>query len=217
MTAMPDVREFDVSAPGVTAATQGAVYVIDPAHWGYTVRSLAQVPLSLRAMQALCWLLGAGFLMAAIGMWVAPMMIVATPVIGFKVGATILCGAMAFFLMWFASRGVHSELQVDTALGELREVVRNRAGEPTLIGRYGFDAIGGVFLDRTDQYERLPEGHAWLMLRYRNTAQVLPVLKGPEAMLEPLRDRLGRDLMVEPRRAAMRRRTVAEIAGIAAE
>ncbi len=101
--------------------------------------------------------------------------------------------------MWFASRGTKLEVQIDTAQGEVREIVRNRAGRPSLLGSYGFDAIGGVFIDRINGQDRLPMGHAVLVLRYLNTAQTMPVAAGREDDLAPLRDRLGRDLMVKTR------------------
>ena len=84
-------------------------------------------------------------------------------------------------------------------MGEVREVVRNRAGKSTLIGRYGFDSIGGVFIDRANAPS--PDV-ATLVLRYRNTAQTLPVVRGEVSTLEALRNRLGKDLMmdIKPRR-----------------
>ena len=58
---------------------------------------------------------------------------------------------------------------------------------------YGFDTIGGVFLDYNEE-----TGKSNLVLRYRNTVQTVPVAEGTEAQLIGLRDRLGHDLMVVP-------------------
>jgi len=59
-----------------------------------------------------------------------------------------------------------------------------------VLGVYGFDAIGGVFIDRREG------AMSELVLRYRNTPQTLHVARGHVLTLERLRDRLGQDLML---------------------
>ena len=80
------------------------------------------------------------------------------------------------------------------SVGEVREVICNRAGKPTTVGCYGFDTIGGVFLEYNEDHET-----ASLVLRYRNTSQTVHVAEGTEAQLISLRDRLAQDLMVQPK------------------
>lgn len=169
-----------------------AVYVIEEAFWGYAVRSTERAPASVVLAQALAWVVGAAAAAAAVAPWVmavagAP----STAGAGFQAVASIILSTLAFLLFRFASRGTMSELQIDLMQGEVREVLPHRAGRVTVLGRYGFDAIGGVFIDRARGSDR-----AVLVLRYRNTAQILPVAMGPERLLEPLRDRLGRDLVL---------------------
>ncbi len=91
-------------------------------------------------------------------------------------------------------------VEVDLRLGEVREVLSNRAGRTAVLSRYGFDAIGGVHLMRSGMGR---SDASTLVLRYRNTSQVLRVAAGPEAALFGLRDRLGRDLMVGRHRRAI--------------
>lgn len=173
---------------------------VQEAYWGYTIRTQNAPRLSILMLQAGAMLTGAACLAAAIGLQVLPQAIVAANDPLFKDVASVLFAAVAALLLWFASRGTTPELQVDTTLGEVREVVRNRAGKATLLGRYGFDAIGGVFLDR----QVGPKNEATLVLRYQNTAQTLHVASGPIAPLEMLRDRLGRDLILSGRAAPIR-------------
>ncbi len=191
MTAIPDAEGF-VHFTGKTADdTRMSTIKVDETYWGYVIRSEAPDPVYVVLGQAIAWLLGAGFAVAALGLWVMPSMAFGGGVLPMKLAVSTVLGCIAALLLWFASRGGRTELQVDTSLGEFREVVRNRAGRPSLVGRYGFDAIGSVFLDRAVGRQ----GEACLVMRYRNTTQVVSVAHGEIGMLESLRDRLGRDLM----------------------
>lgn len=175
-------------------------FSVDETYWGYIVRKTTRPTSFTIIMQALSMFLGASFAAAALGLLLAPASVTGSD-FTMRAVAAVLFGAVSAYLLWFASRGSQSEIQVDTSLGEVREVVRNRAGRPSLIGRYGFDAIGGVFLERSSHRG----GTAQLVLRYRNTSQTLPVAEADEDDLLALRDRLGRDLMSEARGAGRRR------------
>jgi hypothetical protein len=203
MSNMPSSEEFaGAVASGSTDATAVRLQ-IDETYWGYIIRTEEADPALLVIGQLVAWCFGAGFAVAALGLWMIPAMTFGGDALSMRLGASVVFGAMSFLLLWFASRGARTELQVDTSLGEVREVVRNRAGRATLLGRYGFDSIGGIFLDRKTG----KSGEACLVMRYRNTAQVLPVARGPQAHLERLRDRMGRDLLVD---VSTRRRVPAE-------
>ena len=105
-------------------------------------------------------------------------------------------------LIYYASRGVRTEIQVDNKLGEIREIVRNSAGRTSLISKLRFDMIGGVFLDRTNA----DKGETALLLRFLNTPKVMLVAVGPTEHLEQLRNRLGRDLLAVTKRQEQERR-----------
>lgn len=177
----------------------GLPYRIDETYWGYIILKQDGASSGTVVMQAVSMILGAAFLAAGLGLLVLPNMIAGSTDLMIRAVAAIIFFGFAAYLLWFASRGTQSEIQIDKALGEVREVVRNRAGKSTLIGRYGFDSIGGVFLDRANAPKR---DHATLVLRYRNTAQVLPVVTGEISVLERLCKRVGKDLMmdIKPRR-----------------
>lgn len=196
MTAYRTFDAFEAIEATFPASGPNAQFDIDEAFWGYTVRSTDAPPMALVFAQAVAWMIGIACLISTLGLWLIPSGSATVGAMGMKLGATVLALAMAAFCLWFASRGSDSELQIDTHKGEVREMVRNRAGKATMIGRYGFDAIGSVFIDHGARRARDGSGDGVLVLRYRNTAQTLRVASGPLGSLMPLRDRLGRDLML---------------------
>ena len=96
--------------------------------------------------------------------------------------------ALALPLVWFGTRGDRVEIEIDLSLGEVREVVRNRAGGPSLVGRYGFDTLDGldVALRRG--------GGGRLNLWRRGEKRPLELLRGPAPVLEQIARRLRRDM-----------------------
>ncbi|PUB13147.1 hypothetical protein [Yoonia sediminilitoris] len=174
-----------------------STFSVEDTYWGYIVRSGRGPSLGVMASQAVSFFLGACFLTACFSILLLPTLMFDGDIGVFRVGAATLFGTIAIYLLWFASRGSRTELHVDNSVGEIREVICNRAGKPTTIGCYGFDAIGGVFLDYNERI-----GMHSLVLRYRNTVQTVPVAEGTEAQLIGLRDRLGQDLMVVPQSSA---------------
>lgn len=176
--------------------------VVSDAYWGYIIAS----PLADRRWaevgQTASWVAGMAFMVAAIGLWLLPGASVASDVMAMKFGLSALLGGIASLLIWYASRGVRTEIQVDTKLSEIREIVRNSAGRTSLISKLRFDMIGGVFLDRTNA----DRGETALLLRFLNTPKVMLVAVGPTEHLEQLRNRLGRDLLAVNQRQAQGRR-----------
>jgi len=159
--------------------------------WGYVINS----PLADRRWeefgQTASWIAGMAFLVAAVGLWLIPGGSADQGVMMMKLGLSMVLGGIGSLLVWYAGRGVRTEIQVDTKIGEIREIVRNSAGRTSLVGRYRFDVIGGVFLDRT----HAEKGEAALLLRYLNPPKLMLVAVAPVEHLEPLRNRLGRDLL----------------------
>lgn len=192
MTATLHFKAF--ADPG--RANNRTSFKVETSHWGYSVRCGMPAPRLLLFVQALIWLAGCALITFALALWVLPSEITAGSAVGLKAVLTGILLATAAYCLWHSSRGVVPELQIDTSRGEVREIVRNRAGRPSVIGRYGFDAIGGVFIDRGRAFGAAGAEMSTLVLSYRNTAETLPVAQGSLADLAPLRDRLGRDLMV---------------------
>ncbi|MDX8352234.1 hypothetical protein [Cognatiyoonia sp. IB215182] len=168
-------------------------FSVEDTFWGYIVRSGKGPSLGVAIAQAVSFFFGVCLLTAAAGILILPALFFDGGIGTMRLGAAAMFGGFAAYLLWFASRGTQAEVHVDTSVGELREVICNRAGKPTTVGSYGFDTISGVHLD-TDE----ASNKAVLSLRYRNTSQSVMVAEGTEAQLVGLRDRLASDLMVTP-------------------
>jgi len=166
-------------------------FTVEDLYWGYVIRSGPGRSLGVAFAQAICFFFGVCLLTAAAGLLLLPTLFFDGDLGGMRLGSAALFGTFAAYLLWFASRGTQSEVHVDTTEGEIREVICNRAGKPTTVGRYGFDTIGGVYLDPSQD-----AGTSLLSLRYRNTDQTVCVAQGTEAQLMGLRDRLAHDLIV---------------------
>lgn len=199
MTAMPDVQMFSPDVAG--ADRQRGACVVEETYWGYILRATARPSLTVLAAQGASWLLGILALAGVGALWFGPSGAVAGELLGFRVGFSTVLTSLGIFLLWFASRGSLAEVQVDTARGEVREVLRNRIGRPTLLGRYGFDAFGDVRLERqAGARRRGTAGHVVLVLQFRNTDHRIEIAAGSSDELGRLRDRLGVDLMLRNRR-----------------
>lgn len=200
MSLMPATDEFRTGFDTPAIDMSHASMALDETYWGYIIRDMRRSDSILVAMQLAAGAMAAAFAVATMGLWAMPSMAFTGAAIMSKAILSAFFLGMAGVLAWYATRGSRSELQVDLRLGEVREVVRNRAGRATLIGRYGFDSIGGAFLDNAKSVK----GTATLKIRYRNTTQTIEVARGPLARIEALRDRLGRDLLADPMNARKR-------------
>ncbi|WP_341366362.1 hypothetical protein [Yoonia sp. BS5-3] len=182
-------------APSVTgihdAMAKQSSFAVEDMYWGYAIRSGSGPSFGVALAQAVCFFFGVCLLTAAVGILVLPALFFDGGFGAMRLGSAALFGAFSAYLLWFASRGTQSEVHVDTSVGEIREVICNRAGKPSTVGSYGFDTIGGIHLEPAKD-----NGVATLFLRYRNTSQTVCVAEAPEAQLVGLRDRLAQDLMV---------------------
>ena len=190
MTALPDINAFGRSGLGYSQSPSSRdVISVDETFWGYIVKGSSRVPSRVLIITGLAWLMAVGFTVAALGLWIIPATVFAGIALTTKSSASILMVCMAAILLRYASRGTQAEMQVDTVLGEVREVVRNSAGRSTLIGRYGFDAIETVYLDRGIVNSRL-------MMAPRNRSNPIQVVAGATRDLDRLCNRLGRDIII---------------------
>jgi hypothetical protein len=165
-------------------------FSVEDTFWGYQIQSARVPAMGLVLAQSLSYFLGACFMIAAVSIVAAPLLFMGESVGVIRIVASVLFAAAAFYLLWFASRGSQTEIHVDTSVGEIRQVISNRAGKPTTVGAYGFDAIGGVhIIDAQGQM-------SLLVLQYRDTDRQVSVAEGLEAQLIPLRDRMAQDLML---------------------
>ncbi|MDO6589737.1 hypothetical protein DS901_08125 [Loktanella sp. D2R18] len=170
--------------------TKSPQFSVEDTFWGYQIQSGRAPAMGLVVAQSFSYFFGACFMIAAVSIVGAPILFFGEGVGVMRVVASVLFAAAAFYLLWFASRGSQTEIHVDTSVGEIRQVIINRAGKPTTVGAYGFETIGGVhIIDGLDPM-------SLLVLQYRDTEKQVSVAEGLEAQLIPLRDRLAQDLMV---------------------
>lgn len=170
------------------------LFNLDETYWGYVISPDKREMRFVDVLVGSSWLAGTALMMAAVGMWVLPGSVATGAAIGMKVGLSIFFACIGAMCMNWSGRSGPIAYEVDTRLGELRKVAHSRVGRPTLLARFGFDSIGGVHIDRTDGKE------AVLKLRTGNTARMIEIIRGGEAELLALRDRLGRDMMVRSNR-----------------
>ena len=139
----------------------------------------------------MAWLAGFGFYLAAVGVWLMPEMMFGGDALMMKGLGSVLMVSIAILLVWFARQGHIAEVQVDCAQAEIREVMRDKRGRGTLIGRHRFQDLGAVFIDRTGT----AMGRGRLLVRLGSSAISAPIAEGGIDQIEHLRDRLGRDLI----------------------
>ena len=189
MTAAYSSDHFSIDADFISRFSRLEGTNVRETHWGYVIKGTEAEHVRVRAAQAASCFMGGAFLISAVALWIFPSRALAA---GFELHLTLTCIflAVGYFLVRYGTRGTLVEIEVDLNAKELREVVRNRAGRPSLLGKWSFDSFGGLFIDRS----KLSSGEAALMLRYRGTATVVEVASGPLPRIENLRDRLGRDV-----------------------
>ncbi len=204
MTAIGDFNVYTSLKREIPRPMATETYRVEQSNWGYTVRNLSAPDLAITLMQGLCWLLGMAFIVAILGLWIMPAAVFSGPAFGLKVGASAMLFAVAYYSMWYASRGTQVEVQIDTRAREVREIVRNRAGRPRQLARYAFTDIGSVFVDFSGVRSRKDHTQGTLVMRYRTSAQTIVIAAGTLEQLVPLRDMLGRDVMLGGRQPVAR-------------
>lgn len=191
MARLINITKAELPSRKLKRVTDLPDFAVDDTFWGYIITSNQKLPIHVIMAQGLAWFLGLSFVFATVGIWFLPATMFDGDALAMRFSASCGLGGLALLFLWYSARGVVTEIHVDRHRGEVREVLRTRSGRSSLVGRYQFDTIGGVFLERSKQHRN----QARLVMRYRNTAQTMPVATGHVALLEELRDRLGAELM----------------------
>ena len=159
-------------------------------YWGYVVTEGDRAQSRGRAFERIGKMVGVACLMATLGLWILPGALTGPDVVVMKLALSVglmTCGAV---LIWSAKSGFNDEMQVDLVRKELRLGQRNISGDYRLSAQVGFADVGSVFLMRSKKRGE----PARLFLRIGNSDQALEVAEGRAEMLEPLKDRLTRDI-----------------------
>jgi hypothetical protein len=165
----------------------------EDAYWGYIIRSDKGESLGFVMLQSASFLLGVTFMVAALSIIVMSPVTLGAELTPFRLAASVLFGAAAAYLLWFASRGTQTEVHIDTSVREIREVIRNRAGRPTTVGTHDFGAMTDVFVQDDDESDG-----AMLVVQDHDNALSICLAKAPHAQLGALQDRVARDVLGDP-------------------
>ncbi|MEP2784994.1 MAG: hypothetical protein ABJP33_21565 [Pseudoruegeria sp.] len=164
---------------------------VDDTYWGCIIRSYAGTHSVNNILRGVSGFVGLTLVFVALGFWVLPGSLMTSDVAMMKfLSSTSLCISGLLFL-WFASQETRREIHIDRARNEVREALRNSRGNAYMLRRYSFDDIGSVFLERPTHVG----GPSRLLLRYRNTSQVITIAVAEENKLAGLRDRLAKDIL----------------------
>ena len=157
--------------------------------WGYVIRSQMGPTTGTQVAQGISHFLGIFLAIAALGTLALPFFVFGSQITAFGLGGSALFAAMAAYLLWFASRGDTPTVNVDLDNREIREVIENRMGGPTLLGVYPFEEIEDVFAATEEGAEM-----AQLVLWLRGTDEVICIAQALPGQLVELRDRIASDL-----------------------
>ena len=171
------------------AQLAGSPLTVDTRRWGYVLNAPGMTYAELTIAQRLSVLLAAYLLAFAIGCatpWVFGLTSAFDPM---RLAVVLFFAALALPFGWYATRGNKAYIYVNLYRSELREVVPNLIGRPTVIRRMPFSEIGGVRIDHQGEGER-----AVLMLWQNGEWRRIAKLDGQRRHLTTLRERLARDL-----------------------
>lgn len=185
----------DIDAGSFTMTKELArpsTFAVEDIFWGYKIQSGVRPSIAVTLGQALSFFFGVCFAIAALGIILLPTLFFDGDFSAMRVGSAALFGAAAAYLLWFASRGTRPEAHVDLSFSEIREVITNRTGKTSTVGRYPFDGISGVFVEQSDESDL-----SQLVIRCSHTAQTVLIATGTDAQLTPLRNRLAHDILLK--------------------
>ncbi|SFS07823.1 hypothetical protein [Yoonia litorea] len=137
------------------------------------------------------WVFVAGLLLASVFVGMMPAFTGRTPVVNaLHLGFIVAVFATALLLLWYATRGRRAYIYVDLDDDEMREVVPNIVGAPTVLKRMPFAEIDGVRLDHGAEADL-----AALYLRQQDGEwEALAQFEGSRHQLSFLRERLACDV-----------------------
>ena len=171
---------YDMTLPFLTNLPEG----VETRRWGYILSAPGTRSRELRNPQRLALLAGTVLLALAVTSLGRAFAGAFDPVMA---GAALIEAALTLPLFYYASRGTRAYVYVNLYRQEIREVVPNHIGKPTVLRRLPFEAIGGVeFEEENDALVlRVQTEFGW-----RRVAQV----DGCRITASRLRDTLARDI-----------------------
>ncbi|MBU2993717.1 hypothetical protein Q4555_12235 [Octadecabacter sp. 1_MG-2023] len=187
MTATPDPCHFVEAAVSPQLKPYGRPQVSE-VYWGYETKMNEQViDLSVLARGVVSIFAVAAFI-AAVAVWIMPAMSFTGSAFLAKLFISLGALVVGAFCGRHAFRGTRVRVQIDTNVGELRQVIKGATGGEITLSRHGLDTVKSV--DVVSSRGDSSFGQVQITLTSR---MVLAVADGAVATLYPLRDRLAHD------------------------
>ena len=187
MTTLPDPNEFATIMGGKIARDIQVRPDVQERHWGYEVRP-AQINDTINTVIRLgSYLVSLAFGVVGILALVSPMQDLG---LNHRIQGFFAIGSLALAALAAHISSSHRpvRIQVDTAAGELREIVQRPFRGCQVLARYGFDTIAAVEIVTSTKDSSIGQLHARV-----NGYGVVPVAQGSISTLRSLRDRLAMD------------------------
>ncbi len=159
-------------------------------YWGYILRERNPEFTRREISEWLMMVTGFVFLLVGLGQWFLPGALVNVDVVAIKMAITAVFVGMGCACIQASGARTEVEIQVDTALRELRVVERDRRGLTRLSQRIAMRDIDSVFLSKGGGVES--ETH--LLLEVANSDHPVHVASGTERELRLLQKRMKNDL-----------------------
>lgn len=170
--------------------TKQPSFEIEDTNWGYIVRSNEKTPLSTTIAQVAAWFFATLFFLTAIGLWVAPGIAAGADTVYIKTGASVFFISIGLFLLSYSVRGSKSEFHIEPGKSEMRTVMVNRSGAPTVLSNYEFRDLDDIIIRHLDEEKKVET----LLLSYKNGMHFVPVISGDSEELVTLKKRIISDL-----------------------
>lgn len=170
--------------------TKQPSFETEDTNWGYIVRSIEKTPLSTTIAQVAAWSFATLFFLTTIGLWVAPGISAGEDTVYIKTGASVFFISIGLFLLSYSVRGSKSEFHIEPGKNEMREVMINRSGAPTVLSNYEFRDLDEVIIRHLDEDKKVET----LLLSYKNGMHFVPVISGSSEELFALKQRIIDDL-----------------------
>ena len=187
MTATPDYTDFSNSAEINTRAVMMRPKVTDH-FWGYEVTPNEMVISIATLFRGACGVLTVACGVASVGLWVMPADLFAGTPLAMKAVVSVLLPCLTFMAARVATRGTRISVQIETASGELREVVDGPFGTVHTLASYGLDVVDAV--DNVSSRSEPSFGQVHVQIK---DVGVISAADGAVLTLRPLRDRLASD------------------------
>ena len=192
MTALPDPTRFASTTLALQEYPLPARPSITESFWGYEVaRSEYVIDLAVLA-RGVAALVAVGAGIGTVLVWFIPAMAFGGDAFFCKyiVAVSLLMCACVFGR--FAMQGARIRVQVDTARGELREVVESVFGSVKVLSTFGFDAVTSVEIVAS----RAEPSFGQIQVMLKDGGPVV-LGDGPVMALRPLQARLAGDCGLE--------------------